>query len=95
MSLIDDFFFFADKCLLVSDFWTQSLSQHLVSVAYLFSTTAGLTLASFVLGLAVLRELTLSVSTTRSEFEEGGGRLLVFQFSAFHSRISSSFFDTC
>lgn len=49
-----------NKCLLVSSFWTRSHPQHLVSVAYLFSTTAGLTLASFVLGLVVLRELTLS-----------------------------------
>lgn len=72
--------------------WT--LAQHLVLVAYLFSATAGLTLASFVLGLAVLRKLTLPPCLSAS-LRTGGGGLLVFQFSAFDSPDSSFHFDTC
>lgn len=87
----------ANKCLLVSTFWTQPLPQHLVSVAYLFSTTAGLTLASFVLGLAVLRELTLSqFRLTVSEFEEEEGvffSVSVFSFSFKNFLLFS--LDTC
>lgn len=89
--------FSLSQCLLVSTFWTRCLRQHLVSEAYLFSTTAGLTLASFVPGLAVLRELTLppflwlSAGLTKSG-RGGVERLSVSVFSSSFKNFPS--FDT-